>query len=138
SFEYRRSRAYGTFLDGDEIERRAPARFSDLLRAISGVIVATGPSGATVSMLASTPGDLCEPLIVIDGMHMPLDRMDIDDLIPEHVVRALEVYPRRLEAPAEFQSIECGSIVVWTGTRGWLARRLGKGQATAKPPKPKP
>jgi hypothetical protein len=122
-FEYRRSRGYGTFLDADEIERRAPAQFSDLLRTVNGVLVGEAAGGNGVHMFGSGKNDRCEPLVVIDGMTVPLESMHIDELIPAHVVRAVEVYPRRLEAPPEYQSFECGTIVVWTGTRGWLARR---------------
>ena len=74
-------------------------------------------------MLGNSPNTACEPLLVLDGQRVPLNGMNINDLIPSHLVRAVEIYPRRMEAPLEFQSISCGTIVVWTGARGWLARR---------------
>jgi hypothetical protein len=69
---------------------------------------------------------------VLDGQRIALNGMSINDLVPANIVRAVEIYPRRVEAPPEFQTIECGTIVVWTGSRGWLDKR-GKGA----PPKGK-
>ncbi len=124
SFEHRRRLGYGTFLDAEQIERRSPQQFSDLLRSTRGVqVAANGVSSAQVMMEGSSPNALCEPLLVLDGQRVPLYGMNINDLIPSHMVRAVEIYPRRMEAPPEFQSIECGTIVVWTGARGWLAKR---------------
>jgi len=135
SFEYRRKQGYGTFLDAEQIERRAPQQFSDLLRATRGVQVSTsGASGTQILMEGNSPKVVCEPLLVLDGQHVPLHGMNINDLIPSHIVRAVEIYPRRMEAPPEFQSLECGTIVVWTGARGWLAKR---NKAPVRKPKDK-
>ncbi|MBL8983143.1 MAG: hypothetical protein JNL26_13215, partial [Gemmatimonadetes bacterium] len=46
-----------------------------------------------------------------------------DDVIPADLVRAVEVYPRRMQAPPEYQDGDCGSVVVWTGMRGLLNRK---------------
>lgn len=124
SFEFRRKQGYGTFLDAEQIERRAPQQFSDLLQATRGVQVSTsGVTSTQILMEGNSPKAVCEPLLVLDGQRVPLNGMNINDLIPSHIVRAVEIYPRRLEAPPEFQTIECGTIVVWTGARGWLAKR---------------
>ena len=136
-FEERRRRGYGTFLDADEIERRNPQVFTDLLRSTRGVQVTPGStSGEAVAMEGNSPLSACQPLLVLDGMRVPLQGMSLNDLIPPHIVRAVEVYPRRLEAPPEYQTIECGTIVVWTGARGWLARRT-TGPRFIKPKKKK-
>ncbi|MBV6521727.1 MAG: hypothetical protein MNPFHGCM_01871 [Gemmatimonadaceae bacterium] len=124
SFEYRRRQGYGAFLDAEQIERRSPQQFSDLLRGTRGVLISSsGMSGAYVRMEGNGPDAACEPLIVLDGQRVPLNGMNINDLIPTHIVRAVEIYPRRMEAPPEFQTVDCGTIVVWTGARGWLAKR---------------
>ena len=124
SFEHRRRLGFGTFLDAEQIERRGPMEFSDLLRSTRGVQIATnGASAVQILMEGNGPNDLCEPLLILDGQRIPLNGMSINDLIPSHIVRAVEIYPRRMEAPPEFQTIECGTIVVWTGARGWLAKR---------------
>ena len=126
-FDVRRRIGYGTFLDAEQIEQRGPQQFSDLLRAVRGVFVTpTGIAGSIISMEGNNTLTACQPLLVIDGERVPLNGMNINDLIPTQIVTGVEIYPRRLEAPPEFQTIECGSIVVWTGARGWLAKRDGR------------
>lgn len=129
SFEYRRQLGFGTFLDAEQIERRLPQQFTDLIRSTRGVLLSSnGTSSATVQMEGNSPGVACEPLLVLDGQRVPLMGMNINELIPAAIVRAVEIYPRRMEAPPEYQTADCGSIVVWTGARGWLAKRT-KGSA---------
>lgn len=133
-FDARRRVGYGTFFDAEQIEQRGPQQFSDLLRAVRGVFVtSTGIAGSTISMEGNNTLTACQPLIVIDGEHVPLNGMNINDLIPTTVVTAVEIYPRRLEAPPEFQTLDCGSIVVWTGARGWLAKRNGRASRAMTP-----
>jgi hypothetical protein len=133
-FDARRRVGYGTFLDAEQIEQRGPQQFSDLLRAVRGVFVtSTGVTGSTISMEGNNTLTACQPLLVIDGEHVPLNGMNINDLIPTTVVTAVEIYPRRLEAPPEFQTLDCGSIVVWTGARGWLAKRNGRASRSTTP-----
>ena len=80
--------------------------------------------GARAVAMRSLAGEgQCEPKLIIDGIHVPRHESSIDDLIPASIVRAIEVYPRRIQAPAEYQSLTCGTVVVWTGARGWLAKR---------------
>ena len=122
-FERRRSLSQGVLFDPDGIERRRPLAFSDLLRGIAGVDVITSDGARAVAMRGSDGQARCEPELVVDGLRLPRYDSDIDNLIPVSIVRALEVYPRRIQAPAEFQSPTCGSILVWTGARGWLAKR---------------
>lgn len=122
-FARRRALAQGVFLDPDQVERRRPLNFTDLMRGIAGVDIATiGGARAVVMRALDGMGD-CEPELVVDGLRVPRYHSSIDDLIPASIVQAIEVYPRRMQAPAEYQSLTCGSVVVWTGTRGWLARR---------------
>ncbi|MFN8572225.1 MAG: hypothetical protein U0132_09215, partial [Gemmatimonadaceae bacterium] len=98
--------------------------FTDLIRSTRGVLLSSnGTSSATVRMEGNSPSVACEPLLVLDGQRVPLMGMNINELIPAAVVRAVEIYPRRMEAPPEYQTADCGSIVVWTGARGWLAKR---------------
>lgn len=122
-FARRRALAQGFFLDPDQVERRRPLNFSDLLRGIAGVdIVTIGGARAVVMRALDGLGD-CEPELVVDGLRVPRYDGSIDDLIPASVIQAIEVYPRRMQAPAEYQSLTCGSVVIWTGARGWLAKR---------------
>ncbi|MFP5354652.1 MAG: carboxypeptidase regulatory-like domain-containing protein [Gemmatimonadota bacterium] len=122
-FARRRALAHGVFLDPDQVERRRPLNFTDLLRGIAGVdIVTIGGARAVVMRALDGVGD-CEPELVVDGLRVPRYDSSVDDLLPASIIQAIEVYPRRMQAPAEYQSLTCGSVVVWTGTRGWLGKR---------------
>jgi hypothetical protein len=121
-FDRRRRLGQGIFLDPDAIEMRRPLVFTDLLRGLNGVeIVASDLVARTVAMRATDARERCEPSVVMDGIRLSIDRMNLDDMIPAAAVKAIEVYPRRSQAPPQYQSQECGTIVVWTGARGWLA-----------------
>jgi hypothetical protein len=122
-FWRRQALGQGVFLDPEAVERRRPLSFSDLLRGISGVEIGQ-VRGARAALMRSPDGvSACEPELVVDGMRMPRYDSSLDDLIPASIVRAIEVYPRRVQAPAEYQSLSCGTVVIWTGARGWLAKR---------------
>lgn len=122
-FARRKALSQGVFLDPDEVERRRPLSFTDLMRGIAGVEVVTVDGARAVAMRSLAGEGQCEPKLIIDGIHVPRHESSIDDLIPASIVRAIEVYPRRIQAPAEYQSLTCGTVVVWTGARGWLAKR---------------
>ena len=125
-FERRRQRGHGIFLDAAAIEVRRPLTFTDLLRSMPGVEVRNADLMARSVRMRSTNGlDACLPVLVIDGARVPVLDMNLDDVIPADLVRAVEVYPRRMQAPPEFQGEDCGSIVIWTGVRGWLAKPRG-------------
>lgn len=125
-FARRQALGQGVFLDPQAVERRQPLAFSDLLRGIIGVEVGV-VRGARAALMRSPDGlSMCEPELIVDGMRMPRYESSLDDLIPASVVRAVEVYPRRIQAPAEYQSLSCGTVIIWTGARGWLGKR-GRG-----------
>jgi hypothetical protein len=127
-FERRRQRGQGIYLDAETIEIRRPLTFTDLLRSMPGVEVRNSDLMTRVVRMRSTNGlDACVPVLVIDGARVPMLDMNLDDVIPADLVRAVEVYPRRMQAPPEFQGEDCGSVIIWTGARGWLARpRAGR------------
>lgn len=123
-FERRRQRGQGIYLDAETIELRRPLTFTDLLRSMPGVEVRSTDAMTRAVHMRSTNGlDACVPLLVIDGARVPMLDMNLDDVIPADLVRAVEVYPRRMQAPPEYQDGDCGSVVVWTGMRGLLNRR---------------
>jgi hypothetical protein len=125
-FERRRRLGHGTFLDAEAVERRRPLVFTDLMRGIAGVELYTvDMMTRTIRMRATNGNHSCVPELVVDGIRLPLEGLNVDDVVPAELVKAIEVYPRRIQAPPEFQAADCGSVVVWTGLRGWLARRLG-------------
>ena len=122
-FARRRALSQGVFFDPEAIERRHPLALTDLMRGIAGVDVVTIDGARAVVMRSINGSGSCEPEWIVDGMRMPRYQVSVDDLIPASIVQAIEVYPRRIQAPAEYQSLTCGSIVIWTGARGWLAKR---------------
>ncbi|MBC7896106.1 MAG: carboxypeptidase regulatory-like domain-containing protein, partial [Cytophagaceae bacterium] len=134
-FEHRRRLGHGTFLDPDQVEIRRPLVFTDLLRGMPGVDIRTVDMMTRAIQMRGVNGTACTPALVVDGMRLPLVEMNIDDVIPADLVKALEVYPRRIQAPPEYQTMDCGSVVVWTGVRGWLARQL-KDRPPARPHRP--
>ncbi|MGQ0647259.1 MAG: carboxypeptidase regulatory-like domain-containing protein [Gemmatimonadaceae bacterium] len=126
-FERRRKLGHGVFLDPDAIEIRRPLVFTDLMRGLPGVSVRSiDMMTRSIQMRATNGNETCLPVLVVDGVRLPLHDMNVDDVIPAELVRAVEVYPRRIQAPPEYQETDCGSVVVWTGLRGWLAKRLAK------------
>lgn len=122
-FERRRRLGHGQFLDPDDVELRRPLVFTDLMRGLAGVHIRSVDLMTRTVQMRATSGLTCTPVVVVDGVRFPVDEVNVDDVIPADVVRAVEVYPRRMQAPAEYQATDCGSIVVWTGLRGWLAKR---------------
>ena len=127
-FERRKRLGHGVFLDAEAVELRRPLLFTDLMRGIPGVeLFAQDQMTRTIRMRATNGNQSCVPVLVVDGMRLPLEDLNVDDVVPAELVKAIEVYPRRIQAPPEFQATDCGSVVVWTGLRGWLAKRLGRG-----------
>ncbi|MCC6316452.1 MAG: carboxypeptidase regulatory-like domain-containing protein [Gemmatimonadaceae bacterium] len=123
-FERRRRLGHGTFLDPDQVEQRRPLVFTDLVRGLPGVQVRSVDQMTRQVEMRGASGEVCVPALVVDGVRVPVLDMSVDDVIPADLVKAVEVYPRRIQAPPEYQTPECGSVVVWTGVRGWLARGL--------------
>jgi hypothetical protein len=121
AFERRKKMGLGHFLDEREIERRNPMQFTDLLRVMPGVqVVPRGGSDNRVYMRGGSGmgGGYCTPDIVLDGMRVAGDVGGVDWLVTPQDVRAVEVYSRGSQVPAEFQSLSgCGVIVIWTGPR---------------------
>ncbi len=126
-FARRQALGQGVFLDPQAVERRQPLSLTDLLRGISGVEVSQVRGARTAVMRSPDGTGTCEPVLIINGVRMPRYDSSLDDLIPASDVQAIEVYPRRIQAPAEYQSLTCGSVVIWTGARGWLAKRGRRG-----------
>ncbi len=119
AFEARRKRGFGTFLDEAAIERRQAISMADLLRTTPGVVVSPGNFGDQVLMRGNGMSQFCAPTIFINGARTSNDDATLDAMVNPQDVRAIEVYSRASNLPAEFQTMNgCGAIVVWTGARG--------------------
>lgn len=112
--EQRRRRGFGHFIMRDELERSPAARVTDVLRRVPGVRVYTA-QGHDVVTLARGVGlsGPCRPTVYMDG-HRLGSGEDIDFLATVNSLEAIEVYTSATQAPAEYWSGTCGTIVLWT------------------------
>ena len=125
-FYDRRKVGVGVFLTRDEIMRRRPEEFSDLMRTISGMEIR--PSGVTgrrgFTMSTRTNGQ-CQPVLVLDGLptliggQQPLRRggdLPIDDVVSPRDIEGLELYKGAAGVPSEYNvnNAACGVLLIWT------------------------
>ena len=112
--EQRRRRGFGHFIMRDELERSPAARVTDVLRRVPGVRVYTtqGHDVVTLARGAGLSGP-CRPTVYMDG-HRLGSGEDIDFLATVNSLEAIEVYTSATQAPAEYWSGTCGTIVLWT------------------------
>lgn len=129
-FWARRLIGVGAFITREDIDRRHPARSSDLLRMVTGVRVVAGESGfdrpfitmgrnAVTANRASrngmTLGSDCRVAYYVDGSYVPAGTFHMDDISPL-MLEAVEVYRGPAETPAKLRQRDtaCGLIMLWT------------------------
>lgn len=111
-FEARRQRLGGTFFDREEIERRAPYQFTDLMRMVPGArVIPISAYGNRVQLRGR-----CIPNLWVDGVRV-MTTPDLDTLLRPEDLEAVEVYSGG-QMPARFGPSACGAIVVWTRRGG--------------------
>ncbi len=135
-FHFRRERGVGgTFLTRDDVERRSPSRLTDLLQAVPGIRITSGPgfgSSRLVSMIPPGPArssGACPVQVFLDGVLAsrrvlmagggglsPLDGVPVDDLASPSDIEGIEVYRGLSGIPPEFLTPDagCGVIAIWT------------------------
>jgi hypothetical protein len=117
----KRSAASGRFLDGDEIEKRNPTQFTDIIRTIPGIRVQTDPGTNQASLVStrSAQGSGCVTVFVDGARWQQLQPGDLDSFVQPTEVAAVEVYSSSANMPAQFATIgeDCAAVVVWTKTR---------------------
>lgn len=107
-FERRRQVSTGTFFVRDDIERRNPQEFTDLLRTVPGIrVVPTGAFGNRVYFRGG-----CTPSLWLDGAQVG-STVDIDSYLRPEDLEAVEIYSGA-DMPGEFGNTLCGAIVAWT------------------------
>lgn len=131
----------GTFITPEEIELRQPRQITQMLDGVPGVMVVRhrlGRGGTPVGR-----GRSCPMTVYLDGVRLQLagtsvnegapgsmlqmmrgDLADtggptLDEMVGANDVAAIEVYPRGVNAPPQFQMTNgtCGIIAIWTGGR---------------------
>lgn len=117
-FERRRRRGFGHFISREDLERRAASQLSDILRTVPGVRVYSSPTGnVIVFQRGSSFSGPCRPTVYLDGMRLGTNE-DLDFLANVSSLEAVEVYTGAGQAPVEFSSGGCGSLVLWTRMDG--------------------
>jgi hypothetical protein len=110
--ERAKQRRFGTFVTRADIEQRQPFTTTDLLRTIPGVQLIPRALGGGHHVRMRD----CAPVVYIDGVHVRLLGMTIDDLISVHSLEGIEVYRGAAEAPAVYtvHNPGCGVILLWS------------------------
>ena len=115
-FEKRRRAGFGSFIDENQLNNRAPIFMADIFRAVPGVVIASGQSPQGRVMMRNN-GGTCAPAVFLNGMNVPVPDGNLDAIMNSQEVMAVEVYSRTASVPQFDSRNGCGSIVVWTGAR---------------------
>lgn len=124
-FYDRKRSGVGVFLTREDIVRRRPEEFSDLMRTVAGMDVApTGPTGRRGFSMTGRSSGRCQPALILDGTPtliggmQPLRTRDLplDDVLSPRDIEGLELYRGPAGVPTEFNvnNAGCGVLVVWT------------------------
>lgn len=127
--------AFGRFLGRADLERRASARASDLLRMMPGVRIEQGAPGSALVVMRGGGAGQCLPDIYIDGMRMRQFReSNVDAFISTAMLEGVEVYTSAAQVPNVFTSSfnSCGVVAFWTrpsptGKWSWRKMAIGLG-----------
>jgi hypothetical protein len=129
-FRQRMRAGWGRFITRADIEKRAPIRFTDLLRGIPGIAIE--PVGAFGYRIKNSRPGGCAPVVYVDGHRMVgptrSDMDAINDIVWLDYVVGVEVYSSGIYAPPEYSGSRCGgSIVVWTSPDADVLDHAGGG-----------
>lgn len=119
----------GEFITPEEIERRNPMRTTQLFDQRQGFRVnRVGRCEVTIRCWAVLGTGGCTATVYLDGRRLnPLRSASgeapspetvpfIDEMVAPTSIAGIEVYPRGVRAPPEFQSLggTCGLVLIWT------------------------
>lgn len=116
----RRARGFGHFVTHDEIIKKDPRDFTDIVRSLPGVQV-VDRNGRRVIRFPRSPGTRgdCPPQYWVDGMRV---ENATPDEFPAGDIEAVEVYNGPATIPPQFApkmtTYACGVIVIWTRLPG--------------------
>jgi hypothetical protein len=124
---------FGYFITPEEIERRKGSRPTDLMTGIPSVRVRRVKTG---DPQFRRPQDRqgwevqgqgsCRMEVYIDGVRLVTptkwrqnideNHIFLDDLVALNTIAGIEVYPRSVQAPPKYQSMNglCGVVLIWT------------------------
>jgi hypothetical protein len=126
----------GYYMTREQVERRPAATATKLLLEMPAVrvqpiITENNPMGMDRSLivLQGTAGP-CVANVYIDGIRarQSVDH-SLDDLLDPSLIAGVELYPRALLAPIQYQADPgCGVVLYWTarpeGGEGWSLKRI--------------
>lgn len=137
-FEQRRTSLAGFggyFLTDAEIERRPVAVTTSLVRTTPGMSVARHGSGGIPQNVIMAGN--CVARTFVDGIRVTqTEGGSLDDLVVPELLAGVEMYPRGLSAPAQYQDTRdpsCGVVLFWTKepragiVGGWGLARVATG-----------
>lgn len=120
-FTGRQKSSLGHFIGPDEIERRRPLMFTDLLQTASGFRVTNSGGGRIVqsTRTASSSSDGCVNVFVDRTPFEQVQPGDLDAAFRPGDIGAIELYPSPNDVPADFHvsGRECATIAMWTKMR---------------------
>jgi hypothetical protein len=114
----KRTSAGGYFITPEDMERRKPLKFTDVLRTTPGLRVTEQNGQAMISSTRSAQGGGCVTVFVDGAPWQQLDPGDLDTFVQPNEVAAIEVY-NGASIPGQFTTpgSNCSAVVVWTKTR---------------------
>jgi TonB family protein len=114
-FYERRSKGHGYFITREQIATRNWSEMTDVLRSMIPAVRIT--SSRMAQNAIRLRGNMCAPLVWLDGAPALAGEFDLDVISPQ-TVSGIEVYPGPATVPVEFRSSRgveaCGVIVVWS------------------------
>lgn len=115
-YETRRRFGYGYALDGAALRNRRDVYGA--LQHFPGMTVTPASFGVKAAMRAGgLEGGFCLPLVFLNGI---LTDIEIASAMPIEEYRAIEVYNRAVQVPAEFYRFgACGVVLFWTRSARW-------------------
>jgi protocatechuate 3,4-dioxygenase beta subunit len=100
----------GHYITASDNRLKYAFSISDALRTTPGVqVVPSGSFGHVILMRGH-----CAPVIYVDGVAAQDGYETLDDLVPPQQVAGMEIYSGLGEAPPQYLSNACGTILVWT------------------------
>lgn len=124
---------YGYFITPEEIEQRKGSKATDFFRGYPGVRVTRVKTGSPAIRLKSDRqgwevqgNGNCRMEVFVDGIRtntltrtkLNLDEnyQFLDDVVNVGDIAGIEVYPRSVQAPPKYQSLNgmCGVVLIWT------------------------
>jgi len=109
-YEHKTTNSFGKFFDRKDIEKKAPALVSELVRTVPGATLSVSERHGNRVLLRG-----CQPTVWIDGTRAM--GAEVDELARPSDLAGVEVYPSWAGLPAQYQDRDnrmCGVIVLWT------------------------